>query len=443
MLGVKADTDMINKGIDDYSKEDLLSILDETVDAIVLVDSKQNKYRTIARKGVFASLIGDTGVYEDLIQKIWFHLENSNDAINDDYKAFLSYYREFKGKYSRKAKVYVEGDSEPHYIQMNVYPINGTGQYIFAMDELANEEYVEEYATTRKVNTIQNTYLFSMYVDLIKDTTSSISVTEISEDTVNATIKYSQWRMMTVNMIWPDDQKQFMTITDPEYLKENLSTGRTTSFDCKMKNLEGEYIWVKLVFIRAETAEEEFRFVFMVQDINENVKELMNTMKKYESLALKDSLTGLFNRGGIETEIRNAIDLNKKGGSEVSLMMIDLDYFKNINDTYGHAAGDSALKTFGGILLDATSGKSATAGRWGGEEFVVLVRNMTAEEAFDFAEKIRAKVEDADFAEVGKLTCSIGISQLGGEDSFDDIFKRIDSAMYSSKKAGRNRVTKE
>ena len=93
--------------------------------------------------------------------------------------------------------------------------------------------------------------------------------------------------------------------------------------------------------------------------------------------------------------------------------------------------------------MDATSGKSATAGRWGGEEFVVLVRNMTAEEAFDFAERIRAKVEDADFAEVGKLTCSIGISQLGGEDSFDDIFKRIDSAMYSSKKAGRNRVTKE
>ena len=271
---------MINKALDDYTREDLLSILDETVDAIVLVDSKQNRYRTIARKGIFSTLISDTGVYEDLIQKIWFHLENSNDTINDDYKAFISYYREFKGKYSRKAKVFVEGDSTPHYIQMNVYPIDGTGQYVFAMDELANEEYVEEYATTRKVTTIQNTYLFSMYVDLLKDTTSSISVTEISEDTVNASIKYSQWRMMTVNMIWPDDQKQFMSITDPEYLKENLSTGRTTSFDCKMKNLEGEYIWVKLVFIRAETSEDEFRFVFMVQDINENVKELMSTMKK-------------------------------------------------------------------------------------------------------------------------------------------------------------------
>ena len=191
--------------------------------------------------------------------------------INDDYKAFISYYREFKGKYSRRSKVFVEGSDIPHYIQMNVYPIDGTGQYIFAMDELNDGENVEEHATSSKVTTIQSTYLFSMYVDLIRDTTSSISVTEISDDTVNATIKYSQWRLMTVNMIWPEDQKQFMTITDPEYLKANLSTGRTTSFDCKMKNLEGVFIWVKLVFIKAETSDDEFRFVFMVQYINENV----------------------------------------------------------------------------------------------------------------------------------------------------------------------------
>jgi diguanylate cyclase (GGDEF)-like protein len=248
---------------------------------------------------------------------------------------------------------------------------------------------------------------------------------------------------MTVNMIWPEDQKQFMSITDPEYLKENLSTGRTTSFDCKMKNLEGEYIWVKLVFIRAETSEDEFRFVFMVQDINENVKELMSTMKKYESLALKDSLTGLFNRGGVETEIRNAIDLYKKGGSEISLLMIDLDYFKKINDTYGHAAGDNALKVFGSILRDFTVGKSITTGRWGGEEFVVMLRNVSEEEAFNLAEELRKKVEEADFGMVGRLTCSIGISRLRAEDSFDDIFMRIDRAMYSSKNAGRNKVTRE
>lgn len=434
---------MINKPIEDYTQEDFVNILNETVDAIVVVDSKENKYRTISRKGVFSELLDDTGVYDDFIQKIWFHLENSSEEINDDYKAFISYYKDFKGKHSRRVKAFLEGSDEPHVIQMSVYPFGDTAQYLFAMDELASDEYVEEYATNRKVNTIQNTYLFSMYVDLIKDTTSSISVTEISDDTVNASIKYSQWRMMTVNMIWPEDQKQFMTITDPEYLKENLSTGRTTSFDCKMKNLEGVFIWVKLVFIKAETSEDEFRFVFMVQDINENVKELMTTMKKYESLALKDSLTGLFNRGRIETEINNAIDLFKHGGSDVSLMMLDLDFFKNVNDTYGHAAGDIALKTFADVLTDSVEGKSASVGRWGGEEFIILLRNMSEEEAFDFAERLRKKVEEADFGEAGKLTCSIGISQLKAEDSFDSIFERIDRAMYASKNTGRNKVTKE
>ena len=432
---------MITKAIEDYTKGDLLSILDETVDAIVIVDSKRNTYRCITRKGIFAEILDEAGIYEDLIQKIWFHLENSNEAINDDYKAFISYYREFRGKYSRRAKVFLEGSNIPHHVQMNVYPIDGTGQYIFAMDELNEGEHVEEYATTRKVNTIQNTYLFSMYVDLVSDTTSSISVTEISDDTVNATIKYSQWRMMTVNMIWPEDQKQFMNLTDPEYLKNNLSTGRTTSLDCKMKNLEGVYIWVKLVFIRAETSEDEFRYVFMVENIDDNVKELMSTMKKYESLALKDPLTGVLNRGVIETEINNAIELFKNGGSNVSLMMLDLDFFKKVNDTYGHSAGDAALKSLAGILNGAVEGKSASVGRWGGEEFVIILRNMRREKAFSFADSIRKKVEEADFDVIENLTCSIGLSHLKKEDTFEDIFDRIDRAMYASKDSGRNKVT--
>ncbi len=434
---------MINKALEEYTREDLIDIMNDTVDAIVLVDSKIDKYRSMVRKGIFAELLKDTGSYEDLIQKIWFHLENSDEEINDDYKAFISYYREFKGKYSRKAKVFIQGSDIPHFIQMNVYPLDDEGHYLFAMDELAQDEYVEEYSTTRKVNAIQNTYLFSMYVDLIKDTTSSISVTEISGNTVNASIKYSQWRLMTVNMIWPEDQKQFMNITDPDYLKKNLSTGRTTTFDCKMKNLEGVFIWVKLVFIRTETPEEEFRFVFMVQNIDENVKELMSTMKKYESLALNDPLTGVFNRGGIETEINNAIDLFKKGGSDVALMMIDLDYFKNVNDTYGHAAGDVALKELAKILKESVEGKSASVGRWGGEEFIIIMRDMSRDESYEFAENLRKRVENTRFSEIEKLTCSIGVSHLKADDAFEDIFERVDKAMYTSKNLGRNRVTIE
>ena len=433
---------MINKTLEDYTAEDLLILLNENVDAIVMVDTTDKKYRAITRRNIFVDLLDETGDYDDLIQKLWFHLGNSQEEITEDYKAFIAYYGEFKGKYSRRLKVFLEGNTAPYVIQMNVYPIEGTDKYVFAMDVLDDEEVVEDIMTTRKVNTIQNTYLFSMFVDLVKDSTSSISVTEISEDTIKSSIKYSQWRLMTVNMIWPDDQEQFLKLTDPEYLRANLEQGHTNTFDCMMKNLEGTYIWVKLIFSRVQTlSDKDFKFVFMVQDINDDVTERMATLKKYEELVLVDPLTGLFNHGGIKTEIQNAINIYQNGGDTISLMMIDLDNFKKINDNYGHSVGDATLKALADMLKSFAQDKHASVGRWGGEEFVTVLSGVSDDEALEYAEDLRKTVAAADFGEAGHITCSVGISQLGDDDSFDDLFNRMDKAMYSSKTAGRNRVT--
>ncbi len=433
---------MEKKEIWDYTKEDLLDLLNENVDAIAIVDSKLNKYRAITRKGIFVKLLDESGDYTDLIQKLWFHLENSREEITDDYKAFASYYGEFKGKYSRRIKIHLEENDNPHVIQMNVYPFGDAGKYVFAMDELDSDEYVEEYMTSRKVNTIQNTFLFSMIADLNADTIDSLSVTEVSEDTVQASLAYSQWRMMIVNMIRQEDQKLFLMFTDPEYLRENLAVGAQTSFDCMMKNLEGEFIWVKLIFSRADTGnDEDFRFVFMVQDINETTTQLMATLKKYEILAHKDQLTGLMNRAGLEPMITQAIDDYKNGGESVSLVMIDLDNFKSVNDTYGHAVGDNTLKAIGSLIQSSLDGKGAFAGRWGGEEFVASFVGLARDEVFNVAESFRQKVELEDFGQAGHLTCSIGLSSLRQEDTFVDIFNRVDQAMYASKRSGRNRVT--
>ncbi|MBQ6407380.1 MAG: GGDEF domain-containing protein [Butyrivibrio sp.] len=432
---------MINKPITEFTDEDMIDLIHVNVDAVVVVDKTIRKYRAMFRKGIFKSFIDETGDYSTLIQKLWLHMGDSNEEIAENYKAFIDYYGNFKGKYSRRLTLFLEGETTPHIAQMTVYPIQDTDKYVFVMDELDEDEYVEKFATEKKVSTIQNTYLFSMYVDLYADTTSSISVTEISDETVNSTIKYSQWRVMIVNTIWPDDKKQFLTWTDPEYLKENLGPGRTMSFDCMMMNLENEYIWVKLIFSRAESRDDEFKFVFMVQNINDNALEMMSTLKKYESLALRDSLTGLFNHGGMDTEIKNAIEIFKKGGQSVSIMMLDLDHFKYINDTFGHAAGDKALKDFGGIIKDYFEDKRATVGRWGGEEFVIVIRGVTEKEAFDYAEELRKKIEQTEFENIGQITCSIGISRLKEGDTFNDIFNRIDKAMYNSKAEGRNRVT--
>ena len=129
--------------------------------------------------------------------------------------------------------------------------------------------------------------------------------------------------------------------------------------------------------------------------------------------------------------------------ANVSLLMIDLDHFKNINDTYGHAVGDNALKTFAEILKTATEGKRASVGRWGGEEFVIILRDQTKDEVAAFAEELRGIVENTHFEDVGKITCSIGISHLKNDDTFDEFFNRVDKAMYVSKENGRNKVSEE
>ncbi len=431
-----------NKALEEYTAEEAALLLQKNVDAIILVDTTLGKYRALSRRGVFKAFIDETGDYNELIEKLWFHFSGTNEKITKDYSVFVSYYGEFKGKYSRRLKIQADGFDQPSIIEMTVYPLKDTDKYMFVMDELADDEYVQEFMTTKKVNTIQNAYLFSMYIDLVRDTTSSLNITEVSDESVNSDIKYSDWRMMIVNMFKPEDQEQFLRRSDPEYLKKNFPPGRTSSFDCMMKNLEGNFIWVKLIFSRAETNnEDDFRFVFMVQDIHDNSIELLSTLKKYEKLALTDPLTEILNHGGIKAEIYNAIDNHKREGMPVSILMLDLDLFKNVNDTFGHAAGDAALKCFTDIVKDQISDEKAYLGRWGGEEFVIVCYGKTGAEMEGEADKLRRSVEDNEFPGIGKMTCSIGVTQLKDEDSFDSVFDRVDKALYSSKESGRNRVS--
>ncbi|MBQ4276293.1 MAG: GGDEF domain-containing protein [Lachnospiraceae bacterium] len=409
------------------------------VDAVLVVDIKTNVYKAIIKKGIFADIIDDTGDYPDLIQKLWFHVSETNDTVTEDYQVFIPSFAEFKEKYSKRLKINYNNDI--HAANMMVYPVNNE-VYFIVLDELDNSEKAQELLTNEKVKSIQNTYLFSMYIDLVKNETSSISITEISDDTVHSQIKYTDWRMMIVNMIWPDDQPLFLERTDPDYLKNNFKPGRTSSFDCLMQNLEGKYIWVKLTFSRAETnnSEEDFRYVFMVQDIHENSVQLMSTLKKYEELASKDTLTDIYNHGRIEIELHNAIEIVGRTGRDISIMMYDLDFFKNVNDKYGHAVGDMTLKHFSHMLRHYYKDKNAVLGRWGGEEFVVVCYDSDSEKADFFAEESRTMVSEEEFKVIGKVTCSVGYTQIKKDDGFNLAFDRMDRALYKAKADGRNCV---
>ena len=426
--------------MNDYNKESVSNLLFEKVDAIIIVDAHKDSYLTIKKTGIFESLLENNGVYQKLVEKLWFHFTDNSDKISDDYHVFIPMIGKFKGKYVDRIKLHFEDKN--HLIQISIYPLDeDCNQYMFLLDELDTSEYVREFLTDKKIDTIQSSFLFSMYVDLIKDIAYSINVTEISSNPQNYDLKYTAWRMMIVNMIWPDDQKLFLERTDPEYLKNNLMPGRTTSIDCQMKNLKDVFIWVKLIFSRVDTTnEDDFRFVFMVQDINESSIQLFNTLKKYEELASTDTLTEIFNHGRIETEISNSIEYFNTKNTPVSYMMIDIDYFKNVNDKFGHSTGNVVLKQFVATIKDFIKSYNCVIGRWGGEEFVCVCYDMDIEQTKQTAEKLRQTIEQTTFEKIGKLTCSIGLTQVKNEDSSTVVFDRIDKALYQAKSSGRNCV---
>lgn len=434
---------MESKNLYEYTINDVPAILADNVDAIVIVDPSIDAYKSVLRRGMFVKFLKDSGIYHDLILDLWFHFNDSNEKVVGDYQIFADNTGVFKNKYSRRLKIVLEEEKVSHLVQLTVYPFDNASKYIFVMDEFNDNESLQESLTTKKINTIQNTYLFSMYIDLVADTTSSINVTEISDDVVNYNLKYSDWRMMIVNMIWPEDQEQFLRRTDPEYLKKNFTPGRTSSYDCMMRNLEGKFIWVKLIFSRAKTfSEDDYRFVFMVQDINDNSMELMSTLQKYEEKAIKDPLTNVYNHGEMETQLNSALAYRQKSDNAVSFMMIDLDHFKSVNDNYGHSVGDTTLKHFANLMREFAAEKKIMAGRWGGEEFVIVCRDVNGDDALAMAEEFRKKVEEYQFPEIYHITCSIGVTEIKKEDDFTEAFNRLDKAMYASKHNGRNKVTK-
>ena len=424
----------------DYSIESVSDLLYKKVDSIIIVDAQNNTYKTIKKTGFFEKFIDSEGEYNNLIEKLWFHFANSSEKISEEYHVFVPTIGKFSGKYSNRLNLRYE--NQPHTVQITIYPLDeNNSKYIFTLDELDSGDYVKEFYSETKMNTMQNTYLFSMYVDLIKDTTNSINVSEISRDTVNYDVTYSAWRMMIVNMIWTEDQALFLERTDPEYLKKNLLPGRTASFDCQMKNLEGVFIWVKLIFSRAQTTNaDDFRFVFMVQNIHDEAMRLTETLKKYEELASKDPLTAIFNHGRIETEIINAVELYKSKGEKVSLMMLDIDFFKTVNDKFGHATGDIVLKQFANLVSSFVQPYDIKLGRWGGEEFVCVCYGKSFDEIKNIAEKLRERISQESFEYIGKLTCSLGLTEIKDGDNSSSIFDRVDKAMYDAKNSGRNCV---
>jgi len=157
-----------------------------------------------------------------------------------------------------------------------------------------------------------------------------------------------------------------------------------------------------------------------------------------ESSAIRDALTGVFNRRYFDDYLKHEILRAKRSKTIFSLIMMDIDHFKKVNDTYGHDIGDYALKTLTEIILNSIR-KSDVLTRIGGEEFTILLPDTDLKNAIDLAEKIRTNTENYIFNEIGQMTISLGLTEFKEQDSSEIIMKRTDNALYLAKAKGRNR----
>jgi diguanylate cyclase (GGDEF)-like protein len=165
-------------------------------------------------------------------------------------------------------------------------------------------------------------------------------------------------------------------------------------------------------------------------------------MKELESAAYIDGLTGLYNRKHFFELATPDIARTRRLKQPIYTAMLDLDFFKDINDTYGHAAGDLALVNVASIIRQTIRSYDLLC-RYGGEEFLLLITNAGEKEAFNLMERIRENIERnvTDYENVKiEVTCSIGLAKLTQDDTIEDSLKKADEALYAAKNAGRNQV---
>lgn len=173
-----------------------------------------------------------------------------------------------------------------------------------------------------------------------------------------------------------------------------------------------------------------------------SISEDITDKKRIEELSITDKLTGLYNRLKLDEILLLEVEKHKRYQTIFSVIILDIDNFKAVNDTYGHDVGDCVLKHLASILKNNIR-HIDFVGRWGGEEFVLVCENTQLDNAFQLAENLRKKVAAALFDTVGQQTISLGVTEFTTGDTLISVFKRADEALYEAKHSGKNKTVKK
>lgn len=272
------------------------------------------------------------------------------------------------------------------------------------------------------------TYIIDKYV--ITATTNVTGIITSISSAFSKTSGYTKDELINknINIIKHEDT--------PKSVHSNIwSTilkGKQWNGEIKNKTKDGEAYWLEQTIIPIKNENEEI-ISFM------SVGTEITAKKRLEVISVTDKLTGIFNRRKLDEILHLEIEKAKRYDKTLSLIIIDIDHFKRVNDTYGHQTGDSVLRSVSQIL-QTNIRKIDFLGRFGGEEFLIICPETDKEGAMSLAEDMRKRIEEYEFPTVKHVTISLGVSTYGSGDDEESLIKRCDAALYQAKGEGRNQA---
>jgi diguanylate cyclase (GGDEF)-like protein/PAS domain S-box-containing protein len=224
----------------------------------------------------------------------------------------------------------------------------------------------------------------------------------------------------------PDTPKEIFS-----HLWDTITQGQSWCGEIKNRNKNGNGFWSKICVEPLKKDNNILGYIGIYTNITEH-KELIRQ-------ASIDPLTGIYNRSQLNLLLTHKVEQTFRNHTTFSILFIDLDHFKAINDQFGHLEGDRVLIEFASLTRDALRSSDLFC-RWGGEEFIVVLDKADLDTASSIAEKLRQRIRHHDFGLHTSITLSIGISQYDPNLTISDTIKAADMAMYKAKNQGRNQI---
>lgn len=211
-----------------------------------------------------------------------------------------------------------------------------------------------------------------------------------------------------------------------------IKSGKTWKGELKNKNKDGSEFWIYTIISPKFDDNQKIKGYT-------SIKHNITDRKIIEKISQKDKLTQLYNRVKIDDSIDKEIERSVRYDLSLSIIILDIDNFKKINDNFGHIIGDKTLTEFANILKTNIR-KIDIVGRWGGEEFIIISQNTDINAIKILAEKLRLAIADYEFDSIKKCTASFGVTQFKDNDTYETFIDRADDALYIAKNSGKNRV---